>query len=356
MPRDAPSRFALARLLVVALVVAGACADGRTRLEVRTELPQELRREVETSFEAAHPDIDVRFSEAGARASLEELRSGDGSPFDVWWGAPAVALQRAADRGLLHPYRAAWLDPAARGETADPGPRSAGGDPGGEAWRTILTTPFVIAFDRTAVPIARAPADWLDLFHHRWFGDVRIFDPTRSPEGAYFIGAMLVEALRDDGELVRGLAWLRRLEGQIDAYHASVDEMIRALASGDARVVVLPRADAERARAGDAPWLHYRIPESGTPVLALGVGIAATTERVEAARAFVDHLVEDEVATAMRLHTRWQPAHGTVDDARLPPDFELEQPSRGYPLAVDTLAAELDAWIEGWEREVREWR
>lgn len=318
-----------------ALLLGGAACggDGRTPLEVRTGFPDELRAEVERSFESAHPDVDVRFSDASADISLAQLRSVDTAPFDVWWGAPALALQKAADEALLKPLRRATPIDTVR-------------------WRPVLTTPFVIAFDRTVVPLAEAPLDWIDLFHYRWYDDLRLLDPGRTAEGAYFAGAMIVEALRDDDDLDRGFDWLDRLDEQVDAYAADVDELVRALGAGEALVAILPRADAEVARHGDAPWLHYRLPESGSPVLVLGVGITATTGQRATARAFVEHLGTDEVATASKLYTRWEPAQGEVDASRLPPDFELEQPWTGYRPAVDTLAAELDGWMARWEVDV----
>ena len=70
--------------------------------------------------------------------------------------------------------------------------------------------------------------------------------------------------------------------------------------------------------------------------------------------AFVELTETAEVATLVRLHTRWDPVHGAVDPARLPEDFELPAgPWRAFPLATDTIARELDGWIDRWELEVR---
>lgn len=320
--------------MATVVLTALGCDDGRTDLRVRTGFPLELRDEVEGSFEAAHPSVDVRFSEGPPDPSPAALA--EGPPFDVWWGGSALALERAADDGLLLDSRPSWSD-------------------GGEArpWHSILRTPMVIAFDRTTVPIAEAPSEWIDVFHHGWYGEVRALDPASTEAGAYLVGSIIVEAIRDDDDPMRGFDWLARLHEQVDVYGTTPEELVRALGSGDALLAILPRADAEGARGGEAEWLHYRIPTLGTPTLLRGVAVGAETGVVEAAHAFVDHLGTTEVVTAMKLHTRWEPLMGEVDASRLPPDFELEQRWTAYPPAVDTLVAELDGWIRRWEEEVR---
>jgi ABC-type Fe3+ transport system substrate-binding protein len=349
-------------VLAAALLVS--CGEAReTVLIVRSTLPDDLLGRIEETFEAANPDVDVRFTRAHDSTSLAELRSAESAPFDVWWGASGLALERAANRDLLGPYRPAWAaGDAARTVTTgaedgdDRHSEGEGGDDGGgheSAWHAVLLTPFVIAFNREEVPIARAPLDWADGFHHRWFAEVYAYDPERTEDGGYFLGAILVEALRDDDDLVRGLDWFRRLEPQIARWMVDSNEAIRALRSGDALLAFLPRAVAEAARAGDAPWLHYRVPGSGTPTLVRGVGIVRGTAVEDAARRFVDHIGTVEAVTEAKMRTRWESAHVAVDSTRLTSDFELELPWQGFPLAIDTLVAELDGWVDRWSLEIR---
>jgi iron(III) transport system substrate-binding protein len=322
-----------------------ACADTsrETTLVVRTSLPEELRDYVEDTFEAANPDVDVRFSEVRPEESLAELQAGAGAPFDVWWGPPAQILERAAAAGLLQPYQPPWL--------RQPGV----GQPDREArWQVILVSPFVIAFNHEEVPLARAPTDWADLFHFRWADELYLLDPTSVDEAAYFMGAMLVEALRDDDDLLSGFDWHRRLDVQAKRYVRESRDIIRALETGDALLTILPRYIVEKARNGDAPWIYYRLPESGTPMLALGVAITARTEVGEVARRFVDHLGTMDVTTASKLYTHWQPGHGDVDMSRFPDGFEIDQRWSPYPLAIDTLVAELDGWVDRWDLKVRD--
>lgn len=336
------------------MVVVGACAlcalavlscgpsSRDTVLLVRTTLPQALADYVEESFEAEHRDVNIRFTGGEDEESLAEALSPGGARFDVWWGAPALSLAEAAEADLLEPHRPPWVQ--------QPGV----GEPDAQArWQVSLVSPFVIAFNREKVPLNRAPTDWIDLFHFRWSGDVQVLDPVRTDDGAWMAGAMIVEALREDDDLLAGFDWLERLDEQVVQYVGAPEEALRALESGEVSLAILPRFAVEEARGRDMPTLHYRLPESGTPMLALGVAIMKGSEVTDAARRFVGHLGRPDVATEAKLHTRWQPAHGDVNMSRFPPHFELDQRWTPYALAVDTLRAELDGWIDRWDLEIR---
>lgn len=338
----APLRFVW--LAVLGVVVVGCAEESRqTTLTVRTTLPRELRNAVERSFEAVHTDVDVRFTEGGPAASFHDLQVADGAaPFDVWWGAPATTLQRAGDIGLLEPFRPAWLAQPGVGEPTEEG-----------FWQVTLVTPFVMAFNREQLTLSDAPRDWIDLMHHGWTEEVAILDPTRHDWGAGFVGAILIESLRNTADPLDGYDWLDRLDAQVERYRWEPDDIFRALERGEDLVAVLPRAIVEERRADGNPWLYYRVPESGTPMLALGVAIARGSMARNAAARFVDHLGEIEIATEVKLHTRWEAAHGAVDRARLPEGFELDQNWTAYPLAVDTLTAEIERWVTRWDLEVR---
>lgn len=337
--RDVKRRLAAGALLLVAAGCGDAARD--ETLVVRSSLPKALLDYAEAAFEGQHPAVDVRFVESADAETLEVLRSGRADA-DVWWGAPAPLLATAADEGLLQPYRASW---AAQSDFG-------GGDDEGR-WSLSSVSPLVIAFNRERTELARAPRDWVDLFHFRWVGEVVLADPVRNSDSAHFLAAMLVEALRDDEDLGRGFDWLLRLDGAVGEYVADHDQAIRRLSGEGARVAILPRHVAEAARHDRAPWLHYRLPESGSPLLSRGIAIAAGTSRPELARAFVELTGTTDMATEARLRTRWVPVQEELERSRFPPDFELEMPWAGYPLAPDTIASELASWVERWNREVR---
>lgn len=328
-------------MLIAYLLVAAACGDAGSdhSLVVYSSLSPGLLEFVEERFESMHVDASVRVVRAADSETLATLRSG-GSLVDVWWGAPAPVLGLAADEGLLQRYRPPWVGETSAHETDG-------------FWQVSLVSPFVIAFNRERVPLARAPTDWIDLFHFRWFDEISLLDPTAGPEGAYFVGAMIVQTLRDGDDLTRAFDWLRRLDGQAFRYETRAAEAIRSLGAGEALLAILPHYLVEAGRADDAPWLHFRVPESGSPLLTRGIAISAGAAEPELARRFVDFTGSVEVATEALLRLRWRHPYVDIDRSRLPPDFEIEASVTPYALAPDTLAAELDGWLERWDLEVR---
>lgn len=326
----------------VLILVAGCSDPGRDRtLVVHSSLPSEVVAHAEEVFESDFPTVDVRVVEATPEETLEALRSGTG-PIDVWWGAPGITMERAADEGLLRAYRPTWVGLPGVGQPDAEG-----------RWQVSQISPFVIAFNREQVPLAEAPTDWIDLFHHGWAEEVVLVDPALSPAMAEFASAMLVEALRDDDDVMRGFDWLGRLDRATSDYVTDAAQVIRRLGTGEDLLTILPRHVVEEGRHGTAPWLYYRLPESGTPMLSRGIAVAAEAAEPDLARTFVDLTGTVDVATVARLHTRWMPGHGDVDLTVLPDDFEIDMPWRPYAPAPDTIAREGDGWIDRWDLEVR---
>ena len=330
-----PAAVACAALLAV------ACGGPDRMLVVHSSLPDEVNDYAEEAFEEARPDVDVRIVAVGPEETLERLRSGEPQAIDVWWGAPGTVLAHAAEEGLLSRYRPDW----AGDSVLD--------DPDEELWHPSLMSPFVIAFNRDSLSLGQAPRDWIDMFHFRFRGEVALPDPAASGPMAHFIGAMLVEQLRGGGDLAAAFDWLLRLDASVADYVRDPADLLRRLRSGDALVTILPRHVAEAARHGDAPWLHYRFPESGAPVLTRGIAIPAGSSAPQLARAFVDIAGTAGVVTTAMLHTRWTPARRDLEAPELPEDFQLDLPWTPRPPATDTLAAELTDWLRRWEAEVR---
>jgi len=290
--------------VLAALMLTMACSGGRTRLVVRTDFPKELRDAAESTFEEQYPDVDVRFSVADDSTSLREVMDeSEPAPFDVWWGASAVALDQAARGGRL----------------------------GG--WMPLRSTPLVIAFDRNAVKITQAPRDWLDLLHHRWADAVVVPDPSRSEVGELLVGAIVADRTRSEGESWIGFEWLERLDGQVVAYAPDEDEALRSLRLGTSSLAVLRLATVEEAR-NENETLYYRVPESGGPVQVSGAGTVATSDVSDLAERFVEHLSRVGRSTEV-----WPAGWSPVKDDDL---AYLE-------MIVDSLSL----WLDRWSADVR---
>ncbi|MBR44731.1 MAG: hypothetical protein CME18_09975 [Gemmatimonadetes bacterium] len=332
--------------LALVSVTLAACVQDQASvtLLVRTDLPEILRDYVEETFEAVHQDIDVRFSVASTETTLAELQAIEvqwGPPFDVWWGAHASGLQAASDEGRLMTYQPRWLGRSASVDLRHDG-----------EWHPLLLTPYVIAFSREDLELARAPSDWIDLRHFRWSDDIEMLDPARSEEGAWFLVSILQQAV-SVGDLESGFDWLATMDRYVESYATNTSDALQALREKRSRIAIAPRADVEAERSNNSPWLYYRLPESGTPVLIRGVSLMSGTKEAAAAKEFVDHLGSIDVLTETKLKTRWQPVFGMVDSSRIPVDFELQEPWAPYAIPFDTIQGKREGWLNRWEQEIR---
>jgi ABC-type Fe3+ transport system substrate-binding protein len=338
----------VARGVSLALVTGtlAACMQdqGSVTLIVRTDLPEVVRDYVKETFEAVHQDTDVRFTIASTKTTLVELQAIElqgGPPFDVWWGAHASGLQAASDEGRLMTYQPRWLGRSAAVDLQYDG-----------EWHPLLLTPYVIAFSRGDLELARAPSDWIDLRHFQWSDDIEILDPSRSEAGEWFLISMLQQAA-STGDLESGFDWLSTIDRYVESYATNTSDALQALREKRSRLAIVPRADVELARSKNSPWLYYRLPESGTPVLVRGVALMNGTKEAGAAQAFLDHLGSIDVRTETKLRTRWQPVFGTVDSSRIPVGFELQEPWAPFAIPFDTIQGKREGWLDRWEQEIR---
>jgi iron(III) transport system substrate-binding protein len=332
------------RCLALAAVAYAAAACGPSTdqvLVVYSPLPSGVVEYAEDRFEEMWTNVDVRIVRMNDAEAMERIASGRGDG-DVWWGAASATLQRAASDNLLAPYRPSWVE-----QGAD----IAGVDHEGR-WQVAAVSPFVIAFNRELTQLTKAPRDWADLSHLRSRGEVAFLDPALSASGAAFLAGMLEGSLADGADETEGFDRLLRLDATRGMYASDEEQAVRALGTGDAVVAVLPLHSVERLRHENADWLHYRHPVSGGPGLMLGVAMLHGAPRPETAKEFIE-MVGGDVAAEVAVQTWWRPAHGPLVEARMPDDHFLPGEALvwfGHPAAA---VAQMSAWLERWEDEVR---
>jgi ABC-type Fe3+ transport system substrate-binding protein len=292
-------------ILVLTLVSIAGCLDGRTRLVVRTDVPESVRDRIETAFEEAHPGVDVRFSVEDESTTAAELRTGEDPDFDVWWGGRAELLEEAVRSAAL------------------------------AEWHPWASSPFVVAFDRQRVALVDAPLDWIDVLHHGWADDVLVPDPVRSGAGAAFVLGAVAEAIRRDGDGYIGFEWLERVDGQVLRYVSGPDEALRGVRMGTASLAIVPLEAFERAREPDGT-LYERTPGSRDAAVVMGVGArAAEGPRAAAAASFVSFVTSEE---------------GRAEEM-LPPGFEL--PADFERADAELVADSASTWLARWRESVR---
>ena len=103
-------------VLVLFLLFSGCSSDTRTSLVVYSPHGKEMLSEYELAFEAEHPDINVQWIDMGGQDAYDRVRTERNNPVaSLWWGGDSPTFSRAADEGLLEPYRPTWADAVEEG-------------------------------------------------------------------------------------------------------------------------------------------------------------------------------------------------------------------------------------------------
>ena len=334
--------FSLGHLLLLLLAVT-ACGDGRTPLVLYSPHGRDLLELVETTYEAEHPEIDVRWLDMGSQEVFDRIRTETANPqADVWFGGPATILARGAEKELLEPYRPAWADAIA---VDSQGP--------GDVYFGLYRTPPVIVYNADAISAEEAPRDWDEILEERFAGQVLIRDPLASGTMRTIFGFILARSVAETGDAEAGFDWLRRLDAQTKEYVHNPALLHQKMIRQEGRVTVWTMTDILFQQVRGAP-LAYNFPASGSPVIDDSIALVRGAPHPEAAKAFIEWVGSHDtqiltMEKAFRLPTRMDlPRDRMPAWARQAVD-ELVVADTDWRL-IEEKGAE---WMNRWDREVR---
>jgi iron(III) transport system substrate-binding protein len=336
-------RSRLAGCAFALLALAACSGDGRTPLVLYSPHGRDLLQLFETTYEKAHPEVDVRWLDMGSQDVYDRVRSEAANPqADVWFGGPDTIFARGAAEGLLQPHRPSWADALSADCRA---PR--------DLYFCLYLTAPVLVYNRDAVPAAEAPADWDDLLEERWQGKVLIRDPLASGTMRTLFGMVLARSVAETGSPERGFHWLARLDAQTKEYTQNPALLFTKLARREGLVTVWELTDMFWQQQRGVP-IAYTFPSSGTPVIADAVGIVAHAPHAPQATAFVDWLGTLEAQRLAAKKAYRLPARTDLPREQLPEWAQLVlqqmKPARYDRALVAQHGAE---WMERWDRQIR---
>jgi iron(III) transport system substrate-binding protein len=327
-------------LLAAVLACAG---DGRTPVVLYSPHGRDQLSLLEQDFERRRPDIDVRWLDMGSQEILDRLRFERVNPqADVWFGGPTTIFDRGIRDSLLAPYRPSWADRV--------GPNGIGPD---DLYYPAYRTPAVIAFNSRVVTRESAPQDWDEVLEPRWTDKVLIRDPMASGTMRAIWGLIILRSLRETGDTARGMAWLRRLDGQTKAYTLNPAILDARLARAEGLVTLWDLPDILIGRAKGLPF-DYVFPRSGTVVIDDAIGLVRGSRHPEAARAFIDY-VGGEAAQLLAAEKVFRlPVRHDLPPDRVPAWVaEVEREMAVSPMDWELLSREGAGWMGYWDRHVR---
>ncbi len=336
-------RRALCWLTALAAVAAGCRRDARTPIVLYSPHGRDLLGLVEKTYEARHPDVDVRWLDMGSQEVYDRIRSEKANPqADVWFGGPNTIFARGARDGLLEPYRPSWA------AAIPPGSRQAR-----DLYFGAYRTPAVLVYNSGAVAAADAPRDWDDLLDPRWKGKILIRYPIASGTMRAIFGMILERSLAETGSTDRGFRWLSRLDAQTKEYVMNASVLVEKVARREGLVTVwdLPDVLLEMRRSKD---LAYVFPSSGTPVIDDAVGLVAGAKHPREARELIEWIGSPEAQLAAARNAYRLPSRTDLPAGDLP-DWARDVEKKMIPAKMDwdLLEREGQAWMAKWDREVR---
>ena len=199
----------------------------------------------------------------GSQEILDRLRFERVNPqADVWFGGPTTIFDRGVQDSLLAPYRPAWAD------GVGPARRRGGGPLLSRPTARPPSSPTTAGWCRAT----EAPQDWDAVLEPRWYDKVLIRDPIASGTMRAIWGLIIERSLRTTGDTARGMAWLRRLDGQTKAYALNPAILDARLARAEGLVTLWDLPDILISRSKGMPF-GYVFPRSGTVVIDDAVGL-----------------------------------------------------------------------------------
>ena len=333
-------------LLVTFVAATLSCAGGdkRTPIVIYSPHGKDLLQYYEQEFEKTHPAVDVQWVDMGSQDVLDRLRSERANPqADVWFGAPSETFARAANEGLLEPYRPSWAAqmPDEAHDAKD-------------LWYGTYLTPEVIAYNSEIVPASDVPKDWDDVLDPKWKGKIIIRDPIPSGSMRAIFGAIIIRELKRTGSTAAGFDWLRRLDANTKEYVISPTMLYQKLGQREGVLSLYDMPDIETLRQTTKYPIASRIPSSGTPLLVEGIAIVRGSRHAAAAKEFYEFVTTPQaLQTAAQRFVR-MPARADVSSDSLP-SWIRDARAQIKPMALDRqlLADSLDSWMKYWDAHVR---
>jgi iron(III) transport system substrate-binding protein len=330
-------------LIAQFLAFAGACRrDSRTPIVLYSPHGRDLLTLVEKTYEAAHPEVDVRWLDMGSQDVYDRVRAERANPSaDVWYGGPNLVFASGARDGLLEPFEPGWAA-SIPPESRHPG----------KLYFGLYRTPVVIVYNSAAVTAAEAPKDWDDLLDPRWKRKILIRDPLASGTMRAVWGTILSRSIGETGSVESGLEWLRKLDAQTKEYVFNPSILLEKIVRREGLITVwdLPDTLFEMRRGP----LAYTFPTSGTPVIDDAVGLVRGAPQAAAAKAFIEWLGSSDAQKLAAEKAFRLPARTDLPDDALP-EWARGVEKELVPAKIDweRIGREGPAWMSRWDREVR---
>lgn len=321
-----------------AMILVGLIAGCSSRQVVVVYSPHgpDILKDYEARFEAAHPEVDVQWIDAGSQEVYSRVEAEKNRPQgDVWWGAPSTMFMQAAQEDLLEPYRPTWAD------AVEPAYKDAE-----DRWYGTYRSPLAIMFNNRHYKDGDVPQTWDDLLDPKWKGKITLRKPLPSGTMRTFIGAMILRAPNEDA----GIAWLRRLHAQRESYMENPQLLFDHMKKQEDLVSVWLMPDVALQRERNGFPLDCHVPPQ-TPVLTEGIAIIKGAPHPEWAKQFYEFVTTPDALAHQAEAFAKVPTRTDLDPSTLP-SWIATLKIDAMPIDWAYFAANEKRWCDRWEAEV----
>ena len=321
-------------LLLFPVLILASCSSKEVVVVYSPHGP-EMLGDAEKQFETAYPGVDLQWLDMGSQEVYSRVSAERNRPVcDVWWGGPSTLFMKAADSGLLEPYKPTWAEAVPK-ELRDSEDR----------WYGTYRSPLAIMFNNRRYTKDTAPRTWDDLLLPQWHRKVTLRKPSASGTIRTFLGAMILRAPNEDA----GIAWLKRLNDATESYPESPQFLFDHIKRNEDLVSVWLMADIVLQRERNGYPFDGVIPP-GTPVLTEGIALIKGAPHPDWAKRFYEFVTS---ADAMIRHSHAyakMPARTDMDPNALP--AWMREPIDAMQIDWPLFSKKEQEWCDRWEREV----
>lgn len=298
-----------------------------------TDILSEFQKQFEEKY-----GIKMEFLDMGSQEILDRVRSEkNNTQADVWWGAPQVNFNQAADEGLLEKYKPSYADSLEDIYHHEDW-----------LWSGTSMTPQVILYNNQNVTEEDAPKDWDDLLDPKWQDEIIIRYPLASGGMRTIFSAMIYD--KDPQNPEAGYEWLKQLDANTKEYSANPEIMYNQIAKGVGNISVWNMPDTvELAKEKGYPF-SYNLPKSGTPVLTEGIAIIKNAPHPKAAEAFYEFVNTPEAAKLLAERYYRIPTRNDVNEL---PDWIEETEIIPMEVDWDLFEEKGDEWMDYWDNHIK---
>ncbi|WP_114393945.1 putative 2-aminoethylphosphonate ABC transporter substrate-binding protein [Oleisolibacter albus] len=321
--------------LALALGLTAPAAWAATSLTVYTSLEADQLKAYKEAFEAAHPEVEIRWVRDSTGVITARLLAEKAAPnADVVMGVAATSLMLLDQEGLLDGYAPAGLDkvkPALR--DGRPQPHWIGMD--------VLSSALCVNRTEREKRGLAVPARWSDLTDPAWKGQITMPNPASSGTGFLMVSAWL-QMMGEE----KGWAFMDALDRNIASYTHSGSKPCKQAATGEFAIGLSFEYRAAKLIDQGAP-IELVLPAEGLGWDMEAVAIVKGTAKLDAAHTLLDWAATPEAnalyarSFAIVARPEVQPQHNHI-----PADLETRLTRQDFAWA----AANRDRILTEWSR------